>query len=177
RIRGPGVSLNGLTVAFTSGTHSPPHAVSSATSGPSSAATSARAPDCASAQATLSAARATGSSRKAGTICRTVALAKVRGRTWLSSLLTEAIPSARVGLFAARPSLYSMAAGGETRPTQTVRPKSGSPNERSLPEILRRWNRYCGPRYRGPAARGRRARPVLGRGLQVRHEGHQGRGP
>src|SRR5262249_51220259 len=177
RMRAPRLSLNGLTVAFTSGTHSPPHAVSSATSGPSSAATSARAPDCASAQATSSAARATGSSRKAGTICRTVALAKVRGPTWLSSLLTEAIPSTRVGLFAARASLYSMAAGGETRPTQTVRPKPGSPNERSLPEFLECWNRYCGSQHRHPAARGRRAWSVLGRGLQVRHEGDQGRGP
>src|SRR5262249_50388751 len=177
RTRAPRLSLNGLTVAFTSGTQSPPHAVSSETSGPSSAATSARAPDCTSAEATLSAARAIGSSRKAGTICRTVASAKVRGCAWLSSLLTEAIPSTRGGLFAARASLYSMAAGGETRLMQAVRPKPGSPNERSLPEILERWNRYCGPWHRGEAARGRRARPILARRLQVRHEGHQGRGP
>src|SRR5262249_1012529 len=122
-------------------------------------------------------ARATGSSRKAGTICRTVALAKVRGCAWLSSLLTEAIPSTRVGLFAARPSLYSMAAGGETRSTQTMRPKPGSPNERSLPEILGLWKRYWGGEHSGAAARGCRARSVLGWGLQVRHEGNQGRGP
>src|SRR5262245_51567100 len=95
RTRAPRLSLNGLTVALTSGTQSPPHAVSSETSGPSSAATSARPPDCTSAEATLSAARAIGSSRKAGTICRTVASAKVRGCAWLSSLLTEAIPSTR----------------------------------------------------------------------------------
>src|SRR5262249_35248887 len=43
RTRAPRLSLNGLTVAFTSGAHSPPHAVSSETSGPSSAATTARA--------------------------------------------------------------------------------------------------------------------------------------
>ena len=73
------LSRNGLTVALTSGIHSPPDAVSSATSGPSSPATSARAPACRSVNATLRAVRATGSSRRAGTICRTVASAKVRG--------------------------------------------------------------------------------------------------
>ena len=71
-------SLNGLTVALANGIHSPPNALSSVTSGPSSAAMSARAPDCSSAWATLTAVRATGPSRSAGTICSTVAPASVR---------------------------------------------------------------------------------------------------
>ena len=79
RARALRLSRNGLTVALTSGTHSPPDAVSSPTSGPSSAATSTRAPACRSAATTSIAVRATGSSRKAGTICRIVAPTKVGG--------------------------------------------------------------------------------------------------
>lgn len=115
RVRALLLSWNGLMVAFTRGTHSPPDPVSSATSGPSSAATMARAPISRSAAATFSAVRATGSSRNAGTICKTVAAAKVRGCACLSSLLTEFFPSRRGGLFAVRPCLYSMAAGDPTR--------------------------------------------------------------
>ena len=78
------LSLNGLKVSFASGTHSPPKALSSSDSGPSSAATTARAPHCSSAWATLRAVRATGPSRNAGTICRTVAPAKVRTASFVS---------------------------------------------------------------------------------------------
>src|SRR5215831_19052902 len=176
RMRALRLSLNGLTVAFTSGAHSPPMAVSSPTSGPSSPATSARAPDCTSAAATLSAVRATGPSRKAGTICRTVASAKVCGGAGLSSLCTEANSLDPDRLVCRSGILVFNGGTRRNTPTASVRPKPGSPNERSLPEILECWNRSYGPQDCRPAARGRGTRPVLARRLQIGHEGHQGRG-
>src|ERR1700730_6698061 len=176
RVRALRLSLNGLNVAFTSGAHSPPKAVSSPTSGPSSAATSARAPDCTSAEATLSAVRATGSSRKAGRICRTVAFAKVCGGAWLSSLCTEANSLDPHRLVCRSGILVFNGGARRNTPAASVRPKPGSPNERSLPEILECWNRYCGPQDCRSSARGRGTRPVLGGRFQIGHEGHQGRG-
>src|SRR4030088_541610 len=178
------LSLSGLAVAFTSGTHSPPNALSSDASGPSSAATSARAPDCSSAAATVSAARAAGSSRKAGTICKMVAPAKVRGGACVSSLslLTELISSAATGLNPAGCACIQWQHAAKTRhgPTcDTNTPPSPKPdptNDRSLPEILERWNRYGGSSHRCPGARGCAPGTVLARGLQVRHERHQGAG-
>src|SRR6516165_5743416 len=176
RMRALRLSLNGLTVAFTSGARSPPKAVSSPTSGPSSPASSARAPDCTSAAATLSAVRATGPSRKAGTICRTVASAKVCGGAGLSSLCTEANSLDPDRLVCRSGILVFNGGTRRNTPAASVRPKPGSPNERSLPEILECWNRSCGAQDCRPAARGRGPRPVLARRLQIGHEGHQGRG-
>src|SRR5712672_1539953 len=183
-VRALRLSLSGLAVAFTSGTHSPPKALSSAASGPSSAATSARAPDCSSAAATVSAARAEGSSRKAGTICKIVAPASVRGGACVSSLslLTELIPSASAALNPAGCACIQWQHAAKTRHGPTCdtnappSPNADPANDRSLPEILECWNRYCGSPHRRPGARGCGPGTVLARGFQVRHEGHQGAG-
>src|SRR5665213_2559728 len=69
----------GLTLSFAIGSHSPPKARSSPTSGPPSPATMARAPDCSSVNAMSTAAWLAGSSRNAGTSCRMVAPVSERG--------------------------------------------------------------------------------------------------
>ena len=56
-------------------------------------ATSARAPACSSARVTISAVRAAGSSRSAGTICRTIAPANVRGERSVSPCLSLTDPA------------------------------------------------------------------------------------
>src|SRR5438034_2650391 len=176
RLWAPLLSWNGLTVAFTRGTHSPPDPVSSATSGPSSAATSARAPISRSAAATLSAVRAAGSSRNAGTICKTVAPAKVRGCS-LSSLLTEFISFAPRRLVCRRGMLvFNGRTGPNTPRARCVHSLTDSADERCLPQILECWNRHCGAPNRRPPARRSSCRPVLARRIQVRHERHEGRG-
>src|SRR5262245_26589473 len=111
------LSLSGLAVAFTSGMNSPPKAWSSAASGPSSAATSARVPACSSPAATMSAVRATGSSRSAGTICRMVAPAKVWGDACVSScsVLTQPMSSTGAGRRSRCGALASVTVCGEIR--------------------------------------------------------------
>ena len=95
RIRAFLRSRIGLRAALGRFIHSPPNALSSPTSGPSSAAIRARAPACSRAKATLRAARVLGSSYMAGTICNMVAPASVRRGTRVPSKpsLTAVLPS------------------------------------------------------------------------------------
>src|SRR5262249_59753783 len=83
------------------------------------------------------------------------------------------------GLFATPACLYSMAARGRIgpMPDAMVSRRSVSADERCLPEILERWNRYCGPTDRCAPSRGSATRPVLARWVQVGHERYQTRTP
>jgi hypothetical protein len=73
-------SFNGLSVVLANGSHSPPNERNSSTSGPSAAATMARAPAYTRARAMPTAVRASTVSRSDGMICNTAAPANVRGR-------------------------------------------------------------------------------------------------
>src|SRR5262249_41133509 len=124
------------------------------------------------------------SSRRAGTICRTVAPANVRGGPCVSSLswLTELTSSVVTGLNPERCACIQWRHAAKTRhdPVRntkyTLIPSPDPANARSLPEIVECWNRYCGSSHRRAAARGIAPGTVLARRLQVRHERRQGGG-
>src|SRR5205807_9450913 len=167
-----------------------PDAFNSSTSGPPSAATSARAPDCNSARAISTAERATGPSRNAGTICNIVAPASVRGgrrcsKTALTRMSRPAnrrhLANVRDGESGRAALLPSLAACGQTWRCwngalgQTEYTKNA--NVRLLPEIRGGWNGGRGPIDCCARAYGADPRPPVARRIQVRHARDQGASP
>ena len=134
----------------------------------------ARAPACTSARAMLDRGARLGMSRSAVMICNTVAPASARGSTRAPCDLGGADRHRGV------PTPLALAAAcGETRPR--IQPTERQRHEHYVmsDSCLKFLDVGTGPAARRiavRAARGRGARPVLARRLQVRHEGHQGGG-